>query len=439
MYKTFSRTQSVCPVCLRVLEAARAVGDDGFIHMLKTCPDHGEFDTLIWEGGIVDYLKWDTAPGGVDTPPAALPTGKGCPYDCGLCENHGNPGCCVLLELTNRCDLGCPVCFASAGEKAPADLTLTEIGRLYDMLMDRGGPFNIQLSGGEPTVRDDLPEIVALGLEKGFTFFQLNTNGLRLAGEPLYARALKAAGLSCVFLQFDGFCERTYSIMRGRELLSEKLAAIDSCAGAGLPVVLVPTVAPGVNDGELGDIIRFAVSRMPGVRGVHIQPMSYLGRNPMPPPRRRLTIPRVLSLIEEQTGGMLRAADFGGGGAESAYCSFHASYLVKDGGRLAALPRRRSESCCVKSGDARDFVARQWGGKGDRPAPDRDTASLDAFLESAGERTLTVSGMVFQDAYNLDLERLRRCYICEADPARGMVPFCAYNLTNTAGEALYRP
>ena len=134
----------------------------------------------------------------------------------------------------------------------------------------------------------------------------------------------------------------------------------------------------------------------------------------------------------------MKAADFGGGGAESPYCSFHASYLRKPDGSIKALPRKRSQCCCVKSSDARDFVSQQWSGKAVGCDGDSDTASLDAFLRQAVENTFTVSGMVFQDAYNLDLARLRRCYICEVDTERGMVPFCAYNLTDINGKALYR-
>ena len=197
----------------------------------------------------------------------------------------------MLLELTNRCNLKCPVCFASAGEREPGDLSLEEIGRQYDMLMERGGPFNIQLSGGEPTVREDLDRIIALGREKGFSFFQLNTNGLRLAQEPDYCIELRQAGLSTVFLQFDGLDEDIYVKLRGRPLRDIKLWAIDNCRRAELPVVLVPTVAPGVNDQALGDILRFALDRAPHVRGVHFQPISYFGRCGLERPEKPLTIP----------------------------------------------------------------------------------------------------------------------------------------------------
>ena len=434
MYEAFDVTKSVCPVCLRTIDAEKAVGDDGYIYLTKACPEHGSFETLIWEGGIVDYLKWDSAPGGGNAPDRTMPVKDGCPRDCGLCEEHESAGCCVLLELTKRCNLRCPVCFASAGEGS-VEPALSEISALYDMLMERGGPFNIQLSGGEPTLRDDLPEIVRLGRSKGFSFFQLNTNGLRLADEPGYAHMLREAGVSCAFLQFDGLRDSTYEALRGRALLDTKLRAIDSCAAAGLPVVLVPTLVPGINVSEIGEMLRFALSRAPQVRGVHFQPVSYFGRCELKEPETRLTIPRILREIEAQTDGAMKEADFAGGGAESAYCSFHASYKRLPGGALQALPRRRSHCCGTKSCDARDFVAGRWGAQ---EHADAGEDAFDRFLREANERVFTVSGMAFQDAYNLDLKRLRRCYINEADPERGMVPFCAYNLTSRDGKYLYR-
>lgn len=293
-------------------------------------------------------------------------------------------------------------------------------------------------------MRDDLPEIIALGRKKGFSFFQLNTNGIRLADDAEYARTLKAAGLNTVFLQFDGVDDAVYMTLRGRALMTEKLAAIENCAAAGLGIVLVPVIAPGVNDAQVGDILRFALERMPAIRGVHFQPISYFGRCGLERPEKPITIPRMLRLIEEQMGGVMHAQDFAGGGAENPYCSFHASYLRRADGSLRLLPKKSGASacCCTTSDDSRSYVAKQWNGE-DEPdyASDPElceTSALDDFLEQARRSTFAVSGMIFQDAYNFDLERLRRCYICEVDSEFGMVPFCAYNLTNTEGRALYR-
>ena len=438
------RTQSVCPRCLRLLEAEKHTGDDGCIYMIKSCPEHGKFSSLIWEGDLRSYLQWSTGNTKSEAPVLPKKADKGCPYDCGLCAEHLRKGCCMLLELTNRCNLRCPVCFASAGEQAPADLSMEEIEKQYDFLMAHGGPFNIQLSGGEPTVRDDLPEIIRLGREKGFAFFQLNTNGLRLAREEAYAEKLKEAGLDTVFLQFDGLDDSVYITLRGKALMAEKRKAMENCAKAGLGIVLVPVIVPGVNDTQTGDLLRFALEHMPSVRGIHFQPISYFGRCGLERPVRPITIPRMLRLIEEQTEGLMKAADFSGGGAENPYCSFHASYMKRKDGSLKLLPKKSGSCCCCTgSDDSREFVAKQWSGSGSKTEFSADgdmteTSALDEFLEQARLNTFAVSGMLFQDAYNLDLERLKRCYICEVDSRYGMVPFCAYNLTDSEGRSLYR-
>ncbi|MGE1062542.1 radical SAM protein [Megasphaera paucivorans] len=448
MTKDISRTQSVCPVCLQVVNANILQGKDGNIYMQKRCPEHGVFTVLLWEGSMEEYLSWGTYANNDDVITAPRPVDKGCPYDCGLCQGHQSNGCCVLLELTNRCNLSCPVCFADSGSQNEHDMTLREISDQYDMLMDRGGPFNIQLSGGEPTLRDDLPEIIQLGRKKGFTFFQLNTNGIRLAEEKEYAHALKTAGLSCVFLQFDGFANTTFMVLRGKLLLEIKQQAIEHCRQAGLGVILVPVIAPGININEIGALLRFAVNQMPVVRGVHFQPVSYFGRCVLKNSAWRITIPRMLREIEKQTKGCMKQSDFSGGGAENPYCSFHASYMRFSDRSLQALSPRYHQGCCIKASEARDFVARQWSGSNleDLPIEKKccknssmeNTDSLDEFLVQAKENTFTVSGMLFQDAYNLDLRRLRRCYICEVDSTFGMVPFCAYNITDGKGKALYR-
>lgn len=439
MTVAFKKTTSVCPVCLKTIEAEIAVGNDNNIHMMKTCSLHGSFDTLIWEGNVISYLQWAEEDQEGIAPITAIPSNKGCPNDCGLCQNHHSEACCVLLELTSRCNLHCPVCFASAKQEG-TDLPLSEIKRQYDLLMEHGGPYNIQLSGGEPTLRDDLDQIVQCGKERGFTYFQLNTNGLRIAEEEGYAKWLKKIGISCVFLQFDTLNDEVYEMLRGKDLVNIKQRAVDACIEAGLPVVLVPVIVPGINEGEIGSILAYAMQYHPHVRGVHFQPVSYFGRVNLPQEHKRITIPKMLTEIEKQTERKLKTTDFSGGGAESPYCSFHASYRRKADGTWKALQKKKRCCCAMPSSEAMQFVSRQWG-KEETEYDDvcgTETSSLDLFLKQAVEDTFTVSGMLFQDAWNLDLQRLKRCYICEADSERGMIPFCAYNLTDCNGKALYR-
>jgi uncharacterized radical SAM superfamily Fe-S cluster-containing enzyme len=267
-----------------------------------------------------------------------------------------------------------------------------------------------------------------------------------------------------VFLQFDGVTDAVYERIRGKGPLAIKQQVIERCRDLQLGVVLVPTLVPGVNVDQIGDIIRFAVQEMPTVRAVHFQPVSYFGRYPATPSDAdRITLPEVMREIERQTDGMIWAADFYPPSAENAYCSFQGKFTLCSDGSLKPSSNPRQTSCCspVSSQDvlvqldnssvhhrdeskrAREFVARQWAFPVPHPSPAQthfpmNTESLDAFLREAQVNTLTISGMAFQDAWNLDLERLRDCFIHVVSPDRRLVPLCAYNLTDVCGRALYR-
>lgn len=444
-------TESLCPVCLKRVAAAKiACGDD--VYLAKTCPEHGDFRTIIWRGPPA-YRDWAVARQPSPPPVCATAVDQGCPFDCGLCPGHRQHTCCVLLEVTARCNLRCPVCFAAAGGGGD-DPGLGEIEDWYRLLLESGGPYNIQLSGGEPTLRGDLPAIIALGKSLGYEFFQLNTNGLRLAEDPAYLRDLAAAGLSCVFLQFDGLDDAVYRKIRGAALLEAKQAAIARCAEQGVGVVLVPTLVPGVNIGEIGRIIDYALALMPAVRGVHFQPVSYFGRYPAAPgDAGRITVPEVVRAIERQTGGRMKAGDFRPPSAENAYCSFQGNFVLLADGQLKPRTQGGKSCCCPAPAAegakrAQAFVARRWAAaKGAKPAgaanPAADAgvnlASLDAFIDRVEKYSLCISGMAFQDVWNVDLDRLRDCFIHVVGPGSRIIPFCAHNLTAMDGRPLYRP
>ncbi len=238
------KTRSLCPVCLRRIPAQRTSAGER-VYLVKTCPDHGSFKTLIWDG-YPAFQSWKRPK--IPTTPPATPRSMeaGCPFDCGLCPDHRQRSCTILLEVTRRCNLSCSFCYADAGGD-PTDPDLKTIQGWYQSAADAGDRCNIQLSGGEPTLRNDLPEIVAMGRKYGFSFIQLNTNGIRLAKDTTFLRNLKAAGLDSIFLQFDGLTLQTHEKIRGRNLVDEKLATVSACGDHDIGVVLVPTLVPGSN------------------------------------------------------------------------------------------------------------------------------------------------------------------------------------------------
>lgn len=443
-------TESVCPQCLRRITAKRIeIGED--VYLDKICPSHGNFRTIIWRGQP-SYHSWAVPKIPSCPPVCSSKVDQGCPFDCGLCPEHRQHTCCVLLEVTGRCNLTCPVCFAQSGNECDQP-DLSEIEGWYRMLLASGGPYNIQLSGGEPTMRDDLPEIVALGHSLGYPFIQLNTNGLRLADDSSYVKKLKKAGLTCVFLQFDGTSDSVYEKIRGSALLEIKRAAIARCAEEQIGVVLVPTLIPGTNTQEIGEIINFALKMMPAVRGVHFQPISYFGRYPKSPmDDDRITIPEVIRMIEEQMGGKIKVTDFQPPNGENAYCSFHGNFVLLESGELIRWTKPGQERCCQPQAaatgakKAQRFVAKHWAAPqisvkklgSEEACCALNIDSLDAFLERVDTYSLCISGMAFQDAWTIDLDRLRECFIHVVSPDSRIIPFCAFNLTDAMGKALYR-
>ncbi len=441
MTEILGRVESVCPDCLKPV-AGRLVGDGDTVRLEKTCPEHGAFAATVWRGNppFHSWVRPKLPFSGGDRHPSSL----GCPHDCGLCGQHRQRTCTALVEITARCNLHCPVCFADSGGHA-ADPGPDELKRMFSAVMAQTGGCNLQLSGGEPTMRADLPAIVGLARNAGFSFIQLNSNGLAFARDPQLAGRLKGEGLASVFLQFDGVSDEVFVSLRGQRLFDEKQRAIASLAEAGLGIVLVATVVRGVNTGQLWQLMKFGLDRQPQVRGVHLQPISYFGRYPATFTPDHVTLPELMQGLAEQSSGLVQLEDFRPPGCEHALCSFSARYLIQEDGRLQRLgsstcdcPPRPAEQGALT---AIAVTARQWGAA---PATGETTGSepgdgLDQFLRRARRHTFTISAMAFQDAWSLNLDRLQGCCIHVARPDGRLIPFCSFNLTARDGRPLHRP
>jgi uncharacterized radical SAM superfamily Fe-S cluster-containing enzyme len=447
MRKILRETYSVCPVCLQRIPAAHVTyGKE--IYLEKTCPKHGDFSTVIWRG-ISDINQWRGK-----LPTIAEGENENCPHNCGICSEHQQGTCCVLLEVTKRCNLACSFCFAEGeapGAAGNDDIPFEKIkGWLYDLAVP--GQTLVQLSGGEPTVRNDLPEIVAEAKKAGCKYVQLNSNGVRLAQDEGLVKELAEAGLSFVFMQFDGTDDSIYRKLRGGNLLEIKKQAIENCNKYNIGVTLVPTVVPGINGDDIGNIIRFAISKAPAVRGVHFQPVSYFGRIPsQPSDEQRYTLDELIEAIENQGGGLVPKSSLTPSRCDHPLCGFHGDYIAMSDQTLYPMRKTSSQCCCGSPAQDDDdtlerevtsaeqnrlFVAKRW----ERPAgqndiddkdqlsADDDIETLEGFLKRVRSHSFTITAMAFQDAGNLDLERLRRCSLhvfCEGR----LVPFCSHYLT----------
>jgi uncharacterized radical SAM superfamily Fe-S cluster-containing enzyme len=464
---------SLCPVCENIIDA-RIFQQDNVVLMEKRCPVHGDFRDILWSDAALyrRFMSYWSDGSGVENP---ISPARECTLNCGLCENHKTSTILGNIDITDRCNLSCPVCFADAGQgqdEPPIEEIMAMMQRLRDQ---RPVPCPaVQFSGGEPTMREDLPQIVALAKKMGFAQVQVATNGLKLAADLELCRDLVRAGLCTTYLQFDGVTPEPYQRLRGQNLLKIKQRAIENLRKAGqMSVVLVPTLAKGINDLQVGDIIRFASQNADVVKGINFQPISFAGRvDQEEREEQRLTISDLILLVEEQTDGQITRDDFYPvpfvapissliaaetgtpqptftvhpccGAATYVFClngnivpitrfidveglmekikeelhSFNGSLLSKllmKGMILKEVPKFMNES--------RSSLGLELTGLLLKIFKNGTRESLTEFHS----RTLFLGMMFFQDLYNIDLERVQRCGVHYSLPDGRIIPFCSYN------------
>ncbi len=404
-------TYSLCPICFKKISAIQIKRGNDF-YLEKECPNHGKFSTIVWRGEP-NLENWRG-----DYPP--LEKMPPCPQACGLCAEHQQQTCCVIIEITNHCNLDCNICY-NGGNKNDINPDTETVKNWISELAAKGKSF-LQISGGEPTTRDDIPEIIAHAKECGFEYIQLNSNGLRIAYEDGYAKNLADAGLSFVFLQFDGTNDDIYRKLRNRELLKEKLEVIRICGELNIGVALVATLVPGINIDDIGNIIRLGASLSPAVRGVHFQPVGYMGKfNPtIPENDDRFTLPELIREITKQTE--LPIESILASRCDHAMCGFHGDFISENGKLRPLAVRKPTTCCCDVSAEAnRNFIGRRW--KRSESTDTEGGDSFEIFLENLRQHGFTITAMAFQDAYSIDFERICRCSL-HVYKDKNLIPFC---------------
>lgn len=423
-------TTALCPQCLRELKADVYSDDDGTVWMTRTCPEHGETVTRVWNN--VDHYNWirSEAFPKVKPPHFNCQAKNPCPFGCGTCSRHERRGTLLEIEVTRNCNLHCPVCFMSA-DTGEGDPTLEEIGAMYDTIAEAVGIDGaVQLTGGEPTCRKDLPEIIRMGREKGFWGIEVNTNGLVIASRPGYLEELVAAGLTGVYLSFDGLTGDVYEGTCGRDILKTKLKVIDRCREAGIQVVLSVAVVAGLNDMQLGDILRFSMENSDIVAGIALQPAFTSGRfdakRSMP-----MTGGDVIFDLAEQSEGLIDVKDIWALGTSNPLCDTGV-FLLHD------PERAQHESGFIPA--TRLMTPEEYH---DGYSPDSPQGSV--FLDILNKKGIYVADglsiiiMNYMDAVTMDTQRLRECSMMVTVPSGWSIPFCSYHLTDSNGCRLYPP
>jgi len=460
-------TESLCPKCMKRIPA-ELVEENGAVKIKKTCPEHGEFEDVYWSN--IEHYKWvmkfQNDGDGIENPRTRR-TERGCPYDCGLCEEHKSHTVLGIVDVTNRCNLRCPVCFANAATTGyvyePTKEQVKEM--LQNLRNNKPVPcYSFQFSGGEPTLRDDLPELVKIGKELGFLFIMVDTNGIRIAEDRKYLKALKDAGLDSFYLQFDGLDDKVYKELRGRKLLKTKIRAIENCRRIGLKnVVLVVTLVKGINDDQLGGIIKFAVENSDVVTCVNVQPISFAGRvSDVEREKGRITTYDFINLVEKQTHGRIKAKYFYPVPSMVPISRFIEAETSEPTTKFSAHP------CCgvgtyiiinedksytpinelVNIDKFLSILQKSYSKTtrleisanllGDAIKNIRDPRHREVIRQLLKEGTfesaaafhknaIMIGCMHFQDLWNFDLERVQRCVIHYSLPDGRLISFCSYN------------
>ena len=477
-------TKSLCPECGKSLDAV-VYEEDGKVLIKKTCDEHGEFINTYWSDDELYNKMENYTPSITQIENPTVENLGPCPTNCGLCSKHETSTVLGLIDVTNRCNLRCPVCFANAAAAGylyePSQDEIRQMLRNLRNLKPHPCPA-IQYAGGEPTVRKDIVELVEMAKEEGFTHVQIATNGIRLAKRENLAKELKEAGLNTVYLAFDGVTPEPYINNRGKDLLPFKLEAIENCRKAGLGVVLVPTLVKGVNDHQVGEIIKFAFDHNENVYGVNFQPVSFAGRTPSDHvEEQRITIPDFVQIVDDVTDGQVSKDTFyppsfvepiaefisliDGEDSSKVTLNCHehcgiATYVFREktegDGKDKLIPITDFIDVDALSSKLKEYNEKLNRGKfgsrkrvlagltGNLPKlihPSKTPEDLEISkillnvfakgdydaLGDFSKDAMLISCMHFMDSFNFDEDRVKKCVIHYATPDGRIIPFCTMN------------
>jgi uncharacterized radical SAM superfamily Fe-S cluster-containing enzyme len=461
------------------------------VFMNKACNEHGAFNELV--STDAEFFKkmrrtHYEMPHRVENPHCK--NTSGCPNACGLCDQHLSTPIMMNIDLTNRCNMNCPICFASSNATGRlCQISLDQLDKILDKAMEIRPcpPTCLQLVGGEPTIHKDFIEAVRHVKARGFNHIQVASNGLKFSESLEFTQAASEAGLDAVYLQFDGLSDDIYHQIRGRRLLEVKFKAIENIKKANMRIVLVPTLVKGLNDRQVGEITRFAISNIDVISAVSWQPVAITGRIDEAKRREmRYTTADLARGLQEQCGfidmyrdwfpfsivePLIRLMEVSKKSPQM-HCSGHphcgcATYLVVDKQKNTAVPLpafidiepsmdtlNKMATRVEKHSWAKNISMLQaihelkkhfhtarasegWGFDNfiefmrDIVEPaEQYSKDKPAYMEKLRNQRfgmLLMASMHFQDRYNYEVDRSRHCVIFYAAPDGRFYPFCTWN------------
>ena len=466
VFHSFSK--GLCPTCKRAVDGVRVIRE-GKVYLRKQCPQHGTSEGLIsgdadWFLKSLTYIKEGSIPLKYSTE-----VDKGCPDDCGLCPDHEQHSCLPIIEITNHCNLECPICIVQ--NRHNYEMTKEEFGKILDGIVEKEGAIEtINLSGGEPTIHANFLELLDMARAKTeIARVSISTNGLRCATDYAFCEEL-AKRKVYVSLQLDALSNPALRVLRGAgDQRAAREKALGNLERAGVRTTIVSTVAKGVNDANIGECIDLLFNR-DFILSLTFQPAAYTGYGGAHfaphDPMNVITIPDIVRCAEEQTGGKLKKSDFLPLPCSHPSC-FGLTYLLKTENGFIPFPRfleleRYLEILSNRGtirpderfeGAIKETIDEMWTSAGQVPDQEKIMKALRRaiFLMYPEDRALeleerlhvgeslvkTIFIHAFMDVHTFEVDRIKKCCTHYALPDGRLMPGCAYNNLYRERDARY--
>lgn len=452
----FSSTKSLCATCKRAVEA-RIHFREGAVWLLKHCPEHGPEEHLIassaeWYQDCLSFLAPSDAPRD-----AVRPVAEGCPFDCGPCAQHQQRAALPVVPITSACNLDCPICYTINRNEGAYTMTRDELAAIVARLRGAGGELDIiNFTGGEPTLHPELLELLADCKAAGIRRLTLSTNGLRLRDEAL-VQALAAVDARVV-LSLDTLRPEVDRALVGANTVKTKLAVLDLLEKHDVACTLLPAVARGFNDDELGELLGMVLARR-NLRSLEIHPVAFTGQGGAAFGRAaRITIPDLHARLSEATDGRIAPTDFVPSPLAHPHCYSICYLLCLDGGGYvpftrflgrAKLYELLQPSLYLEPREELEAVFEEvidelWADPGRLSESERVLSTLRRLLLEVFPPGETLPLSVRQrrserivkaiyihshmDEETFDVGRVMRCCVAVPGPDGSSIPTCSYNV-----------
>ena len=450
-------TTSLCATCRRSVPA-EVWRSGGAVVMRKLCDEHGLAEVVLSPSAAWYERMLAMAPA-LRAPKAPRATAQGCPFDCGPCTSHEQEALLPIVPVTSACNLDCPICYTHNRNAGAYHMSEAELRAILGHIRQADPQRRlINLTGGEPTLHPDIVRLVELCAEEGIHRITLSTHGLRFLKDDDFLPRLAAAGAR-IILSFDSLDEDTNRKMLGGPLAAAKLEVLARLDRAGVPTTLLPVLARGHNDHEVGALVDLGLATA-CVRSIELHTMTFTGHGGLTFDRRgRYSTYEVLRDLETQTGGRLRVDDFVPSPAAHPLCYLVTYVLAMPDGGWLPLPRflTTAELRAVLAGGLYlepspaleacliDVASRLWAGEvvleagldparvlaGLRALVDEafaPGASIAARMAAAERRIKAIYVHSHMDEDTFDTDRIRQCCVGIREPDGRSIPSCAYNI-----------